>query len=58
MNLSSSAYHVKILIMSCRVFQVVQEYERAVMFRLGRLLQGGARGPGNDFTHIPPTLGI
>ena len=27
-------------------FQVVQEYERAVIFRLGRLLQGGSRGPG------------
>ena len=23
-----------------------QEYERAVIFRLGRLLTGGARGPG------------
>jgi hypothetical protein len=29
-------------------FQVVQEYERAVIFRLGRLMQGGAKGPGND----------
>ena len=28
-------------------FQVVQEYERAVIFRLGRLLSGGAKGPGN-----------
>ena len=26
--------------------QIVQEYERAVIFRLGRLLPGGARGPG------------
>ena len=26
--------------------QVVQEYERAVIFRLGRLLQGGSKGPG------------
>lgn len=26
--------------------QVVQEYERAVIFRLGRLLSGGAKGPG------------
>uniref|UniRef100_A0A1B0AZ21 Band 7 domain-containing protein n=1 Tax=Glossina palpalis gambiensis TaxID=67801 RepID=A0A1B0AZ21_9MUSC len=25
--------------------QVVQEYERAVIFRLGRLMQGGAKGP-------------
>ena len=29
--------------------QVVQEYERAVIFRLGRLVQGGARGPGIFF---------
>ena len=29
--------------------QVVQEYERAVIFRLGRLLKGGARGPGIFF---------
>ena len=27
--------------------KVVQEYERAVIFRLGRLLHGGAKGPGN-----------
>ena len=26
-----------------------QEYERAVIFRLGRLLSGGARGPGVFF---------
>ena len=30
-------------------YQVVQEYERAVIFRLGRLLKGGARGPGIFF---------
>lgn len=29
--------------------KVVQEYERAVIFRLGRLLQGGSRGPGIFF---------
>ena len=28
----------------------IQEYERAVIFRLGRLLRGGARGPGVFFT--------
>ena len=27
----------------------IQEYERAVIFRLGRLLTGGARGPGVFF---------
>ena len=26
-----------------------QEYERAVIFRLGRLLSGGAKGPGIFF---------
>ncbi|CAA9998413.1 unnamed protein product [Nesidiocoris tenuis] len=31
------------------VFKVVQEYERAVIFRLGRLRTGGARGPGIFF---------
>lgn len=30
-------------------WQVVQEYERAVIFRLGRLVTGGARGPGIFF---------
>ena len=31
------------------VVKVEQEYERAVIFRLGRLLTGGARGPGVFF---------
>jgi hypothetical protein len=30
-------------------FGYFQEYERAVIFRLGRLLSGGARGPGVFF---------
>merc|ERR1719193_261790 len=33
----------------CVCFKVVQEYERAVIFRLGRLLEGGAKGPGIFF---------
>jgi len=33
----------------CVCFKVVQEYERAVIFRLGRLLSGGAKGPGIFF---------
>ena len=33
----------------CASFQVVQEYERAVVFRLGRLRSGGAKGPGLFF---------
>ena len=31
------------------VVKVVQEYERAVIFRLGRLHQGGSRSPGLHF---------
>ena len=33
----------------CYVVKVVQEYERAVVFRLGRMLTGKARGPGVFF---------
>ena len=33
-----------------------QEYERAVIFRLGRLLSGGAKGPGVFF--IIPCLDV
>jgi len=33
----------------CACIKVVQEYERAVIFRLGRLLSGGAKGPGLFF---------
>ncbi|XP_048244908.1 band 7 protein AGAP004871-like isoform X1 [Haliotis rufescens] len=33
----------------CVCIKVVQEYERAVIFRLGRLLSGGAKGPGIFF---------
>ena len=31
---------------------MIQEYERAVIFRLGRIAKGGARGPGKMCTHI------
>uniref|UniRef100_A0A1I7SF81 PHB domain-containing protein n=1 Tax=Bursaphelenchus xylophilus TaxID=6326 RepID=A0A1I7SF81_BURXY len=33
----------------CMCIKVVQEYERAVIFRLGRLMPGGAKGPGIFF---------
>jgi erythrocyte band 7 integral membrane protein len=33
----------------CFCVKVVQEYERAVIFRLGRLKKGGASGPGLFF---------
>ena len=35
-----------IMIIIMTILKVVQEYERAVIFRLGRLLNGGAKGPG------------
>lgn len=38
----------------CLVIKVVTEYERAVLFRLGRLQSGGAKGPGL-FCVIPCT---
>ena len=36
--------------------QVVQEYERAVIFRLGRLLSGSAKGPVLFFTSCSSNL--
>lgn len=33
----------------CNAIKIVQEYERAVIFRLGRLVSGGAKGPGTFF---------
>lgn len=38
----------------CVCFKMVQEYERAVIFRLGRIKKGGAVGPGLFFI-IPCT---
>lgn len=38
----------------CLIFKIVQEYERAVIFRLGRVVRGGAKGPGL-FCIIPCT---
>lgn len=42
------------------LFQVVQEYERAVIFRLGRLLSGGSRGPGKveNLLNCPSKLNL
>lgn len=48
--MKNSARHEKFsLSLSLNPFKVVQEYERAVIFRLGRLVTGGARGPGIFF---------
>ena len=35
--------------MKIQTNETLQEYERTVIFRLGRLLSGGARGPGVFF---------
>ena len=48
-NIVSSMFWFYFLIFPGLRAQVVQEYERAVMFRLGLLLSGGARGPGVFF---------
>ena len=34
---------------SRQILHILQEYERAVIFRLGRLLSGGTKGPGVFF---------
>ena len=44
-----SLEHHLILMSYYIFFQVVQEYERSVIFRLGRLRKGGAKGPGIFF---------
>ena len=46
---NTHSYHTLFCII---LFQVVTEYERAVIFRLGRLRKGGSKGPG-IFTIIP-----
>src|SRR5260221_10951540 len=35
-----------VVIILANSIRVLREYERGVVFRLGRLLQGGAKGPG------------
>ena len=37
------------ILMVMLTVQVAQEFERAVIYRMGRLLAGGARGPGVFF---------
>ena len=38
-----------ILFFKLIIIKIVNEYERAVIFRLGRILKGGAKGPGLFF---------
>ena len=45
-----------IIITDIQASSLLQEYERAVIFRLGRLVSGGARGPGVFF--IIPCLDV
>ncbi|CAD6185398.1 unnamed protein product [Caenorhabditis auriculariae] len=50
--LTFCSYALAILTLPISIFlcvKVVQEYERAVIFRLGRIKPGGARGPGLFF---------
>uniref|UniRef100_A0AC34QFL7 Band 7 domain-containing protein n=1 Tax=Panagrolaimus sp. JU765 TaxID=591449 RepID=A0AC34QFL7_9BILA len=50
--LSICAYALVVITFPLSAFfcvKVVQEYERAVIFRLGRLMPGGAKGPGLFF---------
>ncbi|CAD5234209.1 unnamed protein product [Bursaphelenchus xylophilus] len=49
MTLSYIFFMVTFPISVCFCLKVVQEYERAVIFRLGRLIGGGAKGPGIFF---------
>lgn len=39
----------KCLCFMCVCLKVIKEYERVVIFRIGRLIFGGARGPGMIF---------
>lgn len=39
----------------CLCTQIVKEYERAIIFRLGRILKGGAKGPGHRTFHTQDT---
>lgn len=44
---SNTKLKVTMILTCCADFpQIVPEYKRAVVFRLGRLLPAGARGPG------------
>ena len=48
-NLSDASLSaIQLITVTIKTF-FAQEYERAVIFRLGRLLTGGARGPGVFF---------
>ncbi|TKR71667.1 hypothetical protein L596_019227 [Steinernema carpocapsae] len=49
MSLSWILFLTTFPISICFCIKVVQEYERAVIFRLGRLIGGGAKGPGIFF---------
>ncbi len=45
-------YLLLLLFLFCspaRIFKIVREYERAVIMRLGRIFDGGAKGPGLFF---------
>ncbi|KAI4888744.1 hypothetical protein NFI96_034624 [Prochilodus magdalenae] len=38
--------------------KIVKEYERAIIFRLGRILRGGAKGPERSYAKVLSALGL
>ena len=42
-------YYRELYLSNFVILQIVKEYERAVILRLGRILPGGAKGPGLFF---------
>ena len=53
---SCSGILLPVVSFHCFAHHYLQEYERAVIFRLGRLVTGGARGPGVFF--VIPCLDV
>jgi hypothetical protein len=48
-SLPGVPYEMKYIVENEIIPKIVKEYERAVIFRLGRILSGGAKGPGLFF---------
>lgn len=47
--ISNNVIFIVKLFLNFKFIKIVNEYERAVIFRLGRILKGGAKGPGLFF---------
>ena len=48
-NLTYVIVGMSLTLLGTMFIKVIKEYERAVIFRLGRIAQGGAKGPGLFF---------